>query len=102
MLRGMLPMWNWPAAFTGSANTDCALQDPAAGATMRGSQTDGLNHWVTDPITDASPTRSGRSEVTPVKVPTFVMMLTGLPDCICSTPVTCQPSFQRLPLNGSS
>src|SRR5438128_764079 len=76
----MLPKCSTPPADTGSANTDELLHEPAAGAAMRGSQTVLANHCVGVPTIDGSPTRSGRSDVTPVSVLSVVMMLTGLPD----------------------
>src|SRR5215831_3157613 len=97
----MLPRCSTPLGETGSANTDDELHEPAPDA-MRGSQTALLNHWFGEPMIDVSPTRSGRNDVTPVSVLSVVMMLTGLPDWNGSTPVTCQPSLRRLPLNGSS
>src|SRR5262245_13929359 len=98
----MLPMCSTPVDDTGSANTDDVLHEPAAPAAMRGSQTALENHCVGSPTIDGLPTRSGRNDATPVSVLSVVMMLTGLPDCSWTTPVTCQPSARRLPWNGSS
>src|SRR5882672_9616193 len=98
----MLPRCSTPLGDTGSANTDDELHEPAAGAAMRGSQTALLNHCVGEPRIDGSPTRSGRSDVTPVSVLSVVITFSGLPDWNCRTPVTCQPSNRRLPWNGSS
>src|SRR5215510_8469655 len=100
--RGMLPKCSAPLAEYGRANTDEEVQAPTPPAATRGSHTLLANHCVTEPTTWGSPIRSGRSEVTPVSVFSVVMMFTGLPDCTCSTPVICQPSFNRLPWKGSS
>src|SRR6185295_17519048 len=75
-LRPRLPKWNTPAAFTGSANTEPAPQEPAPVA-MRGSHVVLLNHCVGEPRTDASPTRSGlRVLTTPVRLPSAVTTFT--------------------------
>src|SRR5262245_46303718 len=98
-LRPRLPKWKTPSAETGSANTELDVHDPAT----RGSHTELLNHCVGDPTMDASPIRSGRSELlTPVNVVMFVTMLIGLPLWACVITPTCQPSLNRLPLNGRS
>src|SRR5439155_24971677 len=38
----------------------------------------------------------------PVIVEMFVTRFSGFPVCTCSTTTTCQPSLNRLPLNGRS
>ena len=48
------------------------------------------------------PMRSGRTADVPVMVVMFVRRFTGFPVCACSTTTICQPSFKRLPWNGSS
>ena len=53
-------------------------------------------------IAGSAPMRSGRTVAVPVIVVMFVTMLNGFPVCACSTTTTCQPSFSRLPWNGSS
>src|SRR6185503_6826282 len=100
--RGMLPKCNAPLGEYGNANTDADVHGAGTGAAVRGSHTLLANHCVLEPSTLGSPTKSGRSEVTPVSVFNVVMMFTGLPDCTCWTPVICQPSFNRLPWKGSS
>src|ERR1700730_16203719 len=50
----------------------------------------------------SAPMRSGRTVAEPVMVVMFVTMLSGFPDCACSTTTTCQPSLRRLPGNGRS
>ena len=65
--------------------------------------TDGSNHWSTEPTIRIGPVTSGRTVFgTPFRLLLLVTMFTGLPLCDWTTVATCHPRVRACPVNGNA